>query len=409
MKICIIGAGSPYTPELIEELSKMPDKLPVTEICLMDINETRLKIMHGFCLRYIKTLNFDVKITSTTNRQDAIHGCTFVNTQIRVGGNEARIIDERTCLDLGLVGQETTGAGGFMKALRTIPAMLDIARDVEKLAPNAWIINYTNPTGLVAEAVMKNTKAKIAGLCAGGMFARGWTADALGCEKEDVQFNLAGLNHMNFSYNITIKGRPISKQEFDKIAPKVGSVDAELIKELGALPSPYLQYYYHENRRVKEMQPKSRGEEIAEIEIELFQDFANPNVTDKPESLKKRGGGGYSEIAMAVMDAIYNNKDTWIAVNTFNQNTLPFLPPDAVIEVPCIVNAAGITPLAQAPPPEATKGLICVVKNYETLAVEAAVTGCAETTFLALLAHPLVRDYAKAKELVKGIAHGKNG
>lgn len=402
VKICVIGAGSPYTPELVERLSKMQEELPVNEIMLMDINENRLDIMHAFCIRYAKHLGFDVEITKTIDKKKAIYGSTFINTQIRVGGNDARVTDERIPLSMGLIGQETTGAGGFAKGLRTIPAMLDIARDVEELVPDAWIINYTNPTGLIAEAVNKYTKAKIAGLCAGGMFAQHWVSGALGVKPESVRYDFAGLNHMNFSYNITVNGRPLTDEEFAKAAAQVGSVDTDLIVKLGALPSPYLQYYYHTAKKVSTIKAagKTRGEEVMEIEKQIYEDFANPNSYTKPESLAKRGGGGYSEIATTVMNAIYNNRDTWVVVNVPNRGTLSFLPDNAVIETACMVNASGITPLILTQPPKAVWGLIAAVKNYEQLTVEAAVTGCRDTALLALTVHPLVNDYDKAKELL---------
>ena len=405
MKISIIGAGSPYTPELIEQLANMDEALPVKEFSLMDIDAERLEIMHGFCQRFVDRLKFDVRITKTMNRQESIEGSTFVITQIRVGGNAARVKDERIPLTMGLIGQETTGAGGFAKGLRTIPVMIDIARDVEKFAPDAWIINYTNPTGLVAEAVIKHTKAKIAGLCAGGIFARDWVAGALNVSPNDVRYDFAGLNHMNFSYNITVKGKPLTPDEFAAAAEKVGSVDKDLIIMLGALPSPYLQYYYHTSKKVDESikAPKTRGEEVIELEKVLFKEFADPDINTKPESLKKRGGGGYSEVATAVMDAIYNNKDTWVVVNVPNAGVFSFLPDDAVIEVPCIVNAAGIKPLTQGKPPDAVWGLISAVKNYEILTVEAAVSGNRDIALLAMLAHPLIGDYECAKELLDKI------
>jgi len=404
IKICVIGAGSPYTPEIIERLAQMQEALPVTEISLMDIDETRLDIMHGFCSRYAAGLGFKVKITKTIDRKQAIIGSAFVLTQIRVGGNAARVKDERIPMSMGLVGQETTGAGGFAKALRTIPVMLDIAKDVQELAPNAWIINYTNPTGLITEAL--TGKVKIAGLCAGGLFPRNWTAEALGINPKDVYYNFAGLNHMNFAYDITINGRPITGKEFSAAADKFDSVDKELILKLGALPSPYLQYYFHKGKKLLKSE-KTRGEEVMILEKEIFHDFSTSS--SKPESLKKRGGGGYSEVACDIMDAIFNNRDAWAVVNAPNKGILPFLPNDAVIEVPCIVNASGITPIAQNSPPKAVWGLISAVKNYEMLTVEAATTGCNDTALLALVAHPLIGDYDLAVPLLEKILEVLNG
>ena len=383
----------------------MHEALPICEIALMDVDEKKLEVMHGFCQRFAENLGFRVSFSKTTDRKQAIYGADFVNTQIRVGGNAARANDERIPLSMGLIGQETTGAGGFAKGLRTIPVMLDIGKDVQELSPRAWIINYTNPTGVVTEAVLQHTKANIAGLCAGGMFAQNWTAKALGVRAEDVRYNFAGLNHMNFSYNVTVKGRPLTDEEFEQVAKGVGSVDISLILKLGALPSPYLQHYYHQSRTVKKMQEASqtRGEVVQGLEEELFRDFADQTINTKPETLEKRGGGGYSEVATATMNALYNNEDTWLVVNVPNQGVFSFLADEAVIETPCIINATGITPIVQPPPTKVVQGLITAVKSYETLTVEAAVTGCRDTALLALLAHPLISDYDTAEVLLTKI------
>lgn len=403
IKICIIGAGSPYTPELIERLAELRERLPVSEIALMDIDPRRLEIMYGFVQRYAKRLDYPVLVSRTTDRKVAIEGACFINTQIRVGGNEARVRDEKIPLARGLIGQETTGAGGFAKGLRTVPAMLDIARDVEALAPDAWIINYTNPTGMVTEAVTKYTSANIAGLCAGGMFGQDWVHQALGMPREAVRYDYLGLNHMSFTYNVTVNGRLLTPEEFRRVAACVGAVDQDLILKLGALPSPYLQHYYHTARRVAADQkaPQTRGEVVQALERELYRDFADPAWDTKPDSLKKRGGGGYSEIATKVMHAIYNNQDTWAVVNAPNRRAVSFLPEDAVVETACMVNAAGCKPLVVTDPPKAVWGLVAAVKNYEQLAVEAAVTGDFDTAVLTLMAHPLVRDYDIAEPLCR--------
>lgn len=402
LKITIIGAGSPYTPELIEGLSSNKDKLPVKEIVLTDINEKRLGIMLGFCRRYAKHLNYNVEINATPDRIKAIQGADFVSVQIRVGGNAARVNDEKIPLKYGVIGQETTGPGGFMKAMRTIPVMLDIARDVEKYNPNAWIINYTNPTGLVAEAINKYTKVKIAGLCAGGMRPQWRTAEALGVDADSVRYNYVGLNHMNFAYNITVNGRPITDEEFGKVAEKVGSVNPELIKKMHLHPSSYLQYYFHTSHKLNELKTAkyTRGEQVLMMEKDIFAAYANPEQCTKPELLAKRGGGGYSKVAIGIIRAIYNNEDKWMVVNVPNNGAIRILPDDAVIETGCIVNRAGIKPLAIGELPREVWGLICAVKNYEQLAVEAAVTGDRDTALFALMAHPLVRDYDIAKPML---------
>ena len=205
---------------------------------------------------------------------------------------------------------------------------------------------------------------------------------------------MIGLNHMCFGYNIHIGQKPLSEEQFKKVAEYRGPEDAKLCVELGCLPSPYLQYYYHTSKRVKELQEKelSRAQEVLLVEKEVYADYSNPECCTKPQSILKRGGGGYSEIAIGFIDAVWNNRDTWMVVNVPNNGTVEWLPDDAVIETGCMVNASGINALNMAPSPKAVRGLICAVKNYEQLAIEAAVTGSVETAELALLAHPLVKD-----------------
>ncbi|MDD6684051.1 MAG: 6-phospho-beta-glucosidase [Clostridiales bacterium] len=402
MKFTIVGAGSSYTPELLEEMCIRRETLPVKEIVLMDVNEKRLDIMTGFCKRFAAKRGLDVPIRSTLSLDDALEGADFVDTQIRVGGNKQRVIDEKIPLKYGLVGQETTGAGGMMKAFRTIPVMLDLAQRMEKLSPNGWIINYTNPTGLVTEAVTRNTKANIAGFCSGGIFPKMWAKKALGVEYRQVQYDYVGLNHMNFISNVTIDGRPVTQEEFEKLAQRNRSVDPELTKLLGVLTSPYLQWYYQTTKRVKELQaaPLTRGEEVQLLEKEVYDGYADPNNADTPEALYRRGGGGYSEVAMNFVNAVYNNVDTEMVVNVPNNGAIPFLPDSAVVEIPCLVNRRGMSPLHVGKIPPMCWGLIAAVKNYEQLAVEAAVEGDVTKMKWALLAHPLVREYELVEKLV---------
>jgi 6-phospho-beta-glucosidase len=402
-KIAIIGAGSSYTPEIVDGLHKRRESLPVTQITFMDIDQERLEIMVGFCRRLAAHLGSEIQIEATTDRREAIAGARFVLTQIRVGGNAQRILDEKIPLKYGVIGQETTGPGGMFKALRTIPPILEIARDVEALSPEAWIINYANPTGILAEAVTKYTGVTIAGLCAGGNFPRYHAVAALGVDPEDLFYDYFGLNHLNFGYNLRVKGRPLTEAEYGKVLEDAtwGSVQPELVRALRLVPSPYLQYFFHREWCVRDAQakPLSRGEQVQLVEKEVFEAYADPSQVTIPEALNKRGGGGYSEIALSVMEAAYNNRDKVIVINTPNNGAVESLPEDAVIEVPCLVNASGIAPLRQADIPRSVWGLIAAVKNYEQLTVEAAVTGDHETAVLALLAHPLVGDYEKAKAL----------
>lgn len=402
MKITVIGAGSSYTPEVLEKIVELRDALPVQTLSLMDIDEEKVHVVGGFCRRYAANMNLPIQIETTTLLPEALAGADFVIVQIRVGGNAARINDEKIPLSFGLVGQETTGAGGFMKALRTVPVMMELARAVETYCPDAWIVNYTNPTGIITEAITKHTKAKIAGLCAGGMNPRHWTAKALQVDASGVRYDMVGLNHLCFGYNITVQGKPLTDEQFREVAKYRGEEDYALCVGQRTLPSPYLQYYYHTAGRVQKLskQELCRAEQVMLVEKDIYRDYRDPACNTKPESLAKRGGGGYSDIAFAFIMAVYQDRDTWLVINVPNQNTYGWLPYDAVIETACVVNASGIRPIQASPAPKEVRGLVAAVKTYEQLTVEAALTGDMETAEMALLAHPLVKDWDIIKEML---------
>ncbi len=404
LKIAVVGAGSSYTPEIVEGLALRRADLPVERLTFTDINRERMETVAGFCRRFLAHLGANIPITTTTDVAEAVEGASFVVTQIRVGGNAQRVLDEKIPLKCGILGQETTGPGGMFKALRTIPAMLNIARTVEAVAPHAWIINYTNPTGLIAEAILKYTAARMVGLCSGGLFPRNWVCKALGVARESVHYDYFGLNHLSFAYNVTVNGRPLTNEEFDRVAEVAtwGAVDTGLIKMLRLLPSPYLQYYFHRRRSVEAALAKgqTRGEAVQALEAEVFAAYADEGQVTKPAALAKRGGGGYSEVALGILDALLNDRNQVVIANTANRGAAPRLPADAVLEMPCLANAAGIVPMTQPEPPAAVWGLVAAVKNYEQLAVEAAVTGDRRLALEALLAHPLCGDYDVAVALL---------
>ncbi len=402
----IVGAGSSYTPEIVERLAGMRQALPATKLVLMDINPARLETVAGFCRRFAAHLELPLQIETTTDLRQAVASARFVIVQVRVGGNAQRVLDEKIPLKYGIIGQETTGPGGMFKALRTIPVILEIARAVEALNPNALIINYANPTGLNAEAVQRFTAANFVGLCSGAFFPRDAISQALGVPKESVYYDYFGLNHLNFAYHLSVNGRPLSEAEFERVAESIyggHAVASGLIKTLRLLPSPYLQYYFHRRRSLAEAQQKehTRGEVVQLLEQEVFAAYADPAQAAKPAALSRRGGGGYSEIALDVADACYNNLGKTIIVNAANRGAAPFLPADAALEMPCLVNAAGVRPLVIPDIPRSIWGLVAAVKNYEQLVVEAACTGDRETALQALLAHPLVGDYEAAVPLLE--------
>jgi 6-phospho-beta-glucosidase len=405
LTLTIIGAGSSYTPEIIERLSTMRAELPVRRLVFMDIHPERMEIVAAFCRRFARRLGLAIDIETTTDLRSSVRDARFIVTQVRVGGNTQRTLDEKIPLKYGIIGQETTGPGGMMKALRTIPVMLEIARAVEEVNPDAWIINYANPTGLNAEAVQKATRAHFVGLCSGAFFPRDAVSNALGVPKASVSYDYFGLNHLNFGYNLTVDGRALTGAEFDRVAGQIyggHAVESNLIRELRLLPSPYLQYFFHRRRQVDDAGRKehTRGEVVQMLEKEIFAAYADPSQETKPAALAKRGGGGYSEIALDVIDAIYNNRGKRIIVNTANRGAVPFLPPDASLEMPCMVDAAGVHPLVIPDIPRSIWGLVAAVKNYEQLAVDAALTGDRGAALLALLAHPLVGDYETAVPLL---------
>ncbi len=404
LKVAVIGAGSSYTPEIVEGLALHRSELPVERLAFADIDRERMEVVAGFCRRFLAGLGAPIPITTTVDLAEAIEDASYVVTQIRVGGNAQRVLDEKIPLKYGILGQETTGPGGMFKAFRTIPAMLEIARTVEAVSPSAWIINYTNPTGLVAEAILKHTRARMVGLCSGGLFPRNWVARALGIPARGIAYDYYGLNHLSFAYNVQVDGRLLSDEEFDRVAEVStwGAVDPALIKTLRVLPSPYLQYYFHRRRSVEAALAKgqTRGEAVQALEAEVFAAYADPDQATKPAALAKRGGGGYSEVALGIMDALHNNRSQVVVANVANRGAAPRLPADAVLEMPCLVNSAGIVPLVQPEPPPAVWGLVAAVKNYEQLAVAAAVTGDRTLALEALLAHPLCGDYDAAVALL---------
>ena len=400
-KLTIAGGGSTYTPGIVKSLLDKKAEFKLEELRLYDINEERQRKVGILVKKVVETFDPDLKVIVTTDPREAFTDADFVFAQMRVGLYRMRELDEKIPLKYGIVGQETTGAGGMMKAFRTIPVILNLAHKMEELSPEGWIINYTNPTGLVTEAVTKYSKANIAGFCSGGIFPKMWAKEALGISYDRVQYDFAGLNHLNFMSNITIDGRAVTEEEFEAIAKRNVNVDLDLIKLLGVIPSPYLQWYYQTDEKIQKIADCgfTRGEEVMGLEEEIYKAYADPGQVTKPEVLAKRGGGGYSEVAMNFIHAVHNNVDKEMVVNVPNRGAIPFLPKDAVVEIGCLVNGRGMAPLHVAEVPEMCWGIIAAVKNYEQLAVEAAVEGDVRKMKLALLAHPLVRQYDFVEKL----------
>jgi len=412
MKLAVIGGGSTYTPELLEGLILRHAEFPLTEVVLMDIDPERLTPVAGFCARMAARGGHPFTVRATLDRRDAVAGADFVVNQIRVGGNEARHQDILMGLRHGLVGQETTGVGGFAKALRTIPVAIDLAHTVEELAPEAWLVNFANPSGMVTEAISRHSKARTVGLCNVPIDMRMQIAAHLGAPVEDVEIEYAGLNHLGWVRRIRVDGRDVSDALWEALEGLEGPANIPeiaypkgFIRALKAIPSPYLRYFYATDAMYAEIHdaPKTRAEEVLEIENELFAIYRNPAEDQKPAALGKRGGAWYSRVALDVMIGLTRNT-AWVdIVNTPNRGVIPELPYDAVIEANAVVRKGGIDPLP-VPALEPDKlALVQTVKAYERLTIAAAVEGSYEKALLALVAHPLVPTAEKAAAVLADV------
>lgn len=415
-KITVIGGGSTYTPELIDGFIQHEKDLHVGEIALFDIDEERLDVVGGMAARMVKFAEMDTKISMHMKSDPAIEGATFVLSSLRVGQMPARILDEKIPLKYNVIGQETNGPGGTFKAWRTIPVTLEIARDVEKYAPQAWFINFTNPSGIITEALLKHTNLNVVGLCNMPLNTRAAIAEAFKVKSDDVFLEWMGMNHVNWVRRVFIKGQNLTQVLMDRLEEFMQiewmpRVDPELIRMLGVLPNPYLQYYYHHQERLKEVLAagKTRGEVVLEVEKELLQKYKDPNILTKPEELSKRGGARYSEAAVnLIMSLLLDRRDVQIVV-TRNGSSIADLPPDVSVEVPCVVGAHGVTPMAMGHFPESIRGLAVQVKAWESAVVQAGVSGYYRDAVLAMLQNPLVPDYPTAVRLVDDMleAHKK--
>jgi len=409
LKICIIGGGSTYTPELIEGFIEKRFELPVSIITLMDVNETRLQVVGGLIERMLQEAGVQIKLQLTTCRKEALEGADYVISQIRVGGMACRIQDEKIPLQFGVVGQETTGPGGFAKALRTIPVMLDIARDMAEVAQDAWLINFTNPSGIITEALLKYTNVRVIGLCNIPVNFQWSIAQELGVAPESVLLDYVGLNHLSWIRGVEVEGEDVFERVLGIAIARAREgklcFSPDLLETLVMIPSYYLHYYYNHNQVVAKQRQtgKTRGEEVQEIEAQLLRLYANPELKGKPKLLEKRGGAHYSTAAVALISAIYNDKSEVHIVNTHNQGALPDLPRDCVVELPAVVDRNGAHTISVDPMPPSIRGLTQAVKAYEELTIKAAVEGDERAALQALLAHPLVPSFSVAKGLWKAI------
>lgn len=407
MKVTVIGAGSTYTPELVSGLWNERERLTVDELWLMDVDGPRLEIVGGMVRRMLARQGADVPVTVTTDRTAAIDGSDAVLIQLRVGGQSARLQDELFPLACGCVGQETTGAGGLAKALRTVPVVLDIAREArERANPGAWIVDFTNPVGINTRALLDDGHRAI-GLCNFAIGVQRWIAREHGVEPHRVEVDPVGLNHLSWVRHIRVDGVDVLPgmiaERSDDLGRR-GGVPGELIRDLGVLPSYYLKYYYTHDATVAEMVAGTpRATVVADVERELLALYADPTVDTKPPQLEARGGAFYSEAATALLASLVAGTGDNHVVNVRNDGLIPGLADDDVVETLCRVDASGATPLPQEPVAPELLGLIQHVSAYERLAARAAVTGDRQLVRKALLAHPLVGQWDLVTALEKGI------
>ena len=408
LKIAIIGAGSSYTPELIEGLINRKDELPIRELWLVDIEDGREKvnIIAGLTQRMLARNNLEnISVHVTFDRIEALKGADFICSQFRAGCLEGRIRDERISLKYGMIGQETNGLGGFANACRTIPIALDICKEIEEYCPDAWLLNFTNPSGMVTEAILKHSNVKAVGLCNVPVIMQKGISKLLEANEKDLIVQVAGLNHFIFVRQILDNGVDKLEEVLEQVVagndPLVPENippfkwPAALIRSLGMIPCPYLRYYYmSQDMMDQELEEAdndgTRGEVVKAIEKRLFDIYRNPDLTEKPKELEMRGGKYYSEAACELMASIHNDKRTIMHVNTRNNGAISGLPDDCAVEVSCMITKSGPLPLNVAEFPADTLKLIQLMKQFESLTVQAAVDGDKELAHRALILNPIV-------------------
>ncbi|HEX6360028.1 6-phospho-beta-glucosidase [Actinophytocola sp.] len=400
MKVAVVGGGSTYTPELIDGFARLP--FAVDEVVLVDPALSRLGIVGEFGRRLLARHDSSTKLSWTDDLDAGLTDADVVLLQLRVGGQTARISDETFPLDCGCVGQETTGAGGLAKALRTVPVVLDIARRArERAAPNAWVVAFTNPVGIVTRALLDDGHRAV-GLCNVSIGVQRRFAGLLGVAPDEVQLDHVGLNHLTWTRAARVSGvdrlPELLAEHGESLAEPLG-LPIEVLRLTGTLPSYYLRYFYcHDEVVAAQRTEQSRGARVVEIERELLALYQDPALDTKPALLTERGGAYYSEAAIGLLASLHGEPGTH-AVNVRNNGTLPNLPDNAVIEVTCDVDTDGARPAPAAPLAPDLAGLVSHVSGYEELAVDAALRGGADRVYHALLAHPLIGQADQARVL----------
>jgi 6-phospho-beta-glucosidase len=416
LKVTVIGGGSSYTPELINGFLERTDVFPLDELWLMDVSPERLQVVGGFAQRMVEAKGSPFALRLSADQREAVRGASYVITQLRVGGMAARREDEYLGQQHGLIGQETTGVGGMAKGLRTIPVTLAIARDMRELAPGALLANFANPAGLVTEAVSRYAPdVQVVGVCNAALNTKMAILESLEqrgrkIEPHRAELKTLGLNHLSWHYGFTVDGEDAWPEVFAgfldalKQSPEP-EWDVATVETLGMIPNYYLEYYYYTDKKLaaQEKWPPSRAEEVMEVEANLFREYAEPDRTEPPEDLTKRGGAHYSTVATQLLNAHYNDLQENHVINIAHRGAIAGWPKDWVLEMPCRVGAGGIIPIPAEPLPPACFGLLAHVKSYEILTVEAAVHGDRKAAYEALLAHPLGPSADKVQAVLDDI------
>jgi 6-phospho-beta-glucosidase len=407
MKVAVVGGGSTYTPELADGFARLAAAADLEELALIDPAGDRLDVVGAFSARLFRRHGHPGRVTWTSDLDRGLDGAEFVLIQLRVGGQAARISDETFPLACGSVGQETTGAGGFAKALRTVPVVLDIAERAARLAlPDAWIIDFTNPVGIVTRALLDAGHRAI-GLCNVAIDFQRRVARLLGVEPERIVLGHMGLNHLTWERSVLVDGvdeLPRLLAEHAAALAAGAGLPEQVVRTLGCVPSYYLRYFYaHDEVLAEEREGPTRGQRVADIEARLLTLYADPTLDEKPDLLMQRGGAYYSEAAVGLIGSLRGAGAGPHAANVRNRGTLPFLDDDSVVEVICDVDSGGPVPRPVDPVPPDLAGLISHVDGYERLAVDAALHGGRDRVYRALLAHPLVGRHTLAECLTDGL------
>lgn len=407
VKVAVVGGGSTYTPELVEGFVTRADRLPVDELVLLDVDRERLDVVGGLAGRMLTRAGYEGKLVLTGDRDEAVEGADFVIVQLRVGGQAARYVDETLPLEFGCIGQETTGPGGFAKALRTVPVVVELAEETARRgAPGAWVVDFTNPTGIVTQALLDEGHRAL-GLCNVAIHLQRRFAAHFGVEPDRVELEHVGLNHLSWERAVKVDGvdrlPELLREHIDLLADHTG-IPADLIRTLGAIPSSYLRYYYLTDQVLEqERRHRTRAEEVMEIEAGLLELYRDPGLDEKPKLLDQRGGAFYSEAAAQLVASLHAGTGDVQVVNVRNAEAVPDLPDDAVVEIPARIDRDGAHPVPLLPLAPELLGLVQHAKAYERLTVRAAMTGDRTVALKALATNPLVRDYATAAPLLDAL------